>query len=195
MVKKDDLTRFKIMTRIIEFLLEECSQIEKGNLKVEIFMNVCNFLREWYRCTENMILPNKTFESLTMLFRIFDQIDNSVFISLMDLMLKPLHQHQMNYPSRTVLKDMPRITDTKKEIASFIELINFIEKPLKYKPLIDVTIALLEGILECNKVPELKARKPIMIQFLSTVLKQSETFWRMCLKYEDKYNRIAAIKE
>lgn len=197
MVKKDDYSRFKIITKIVDFLLEECSQIEKPNLKVEIFMNVCSFLREWYRFTETMILPTKTFECLTMLMSISQQIDTAVFVGLVDLMMKPLYQHQLNYPSRTVLRDMPKVrsSEGKKEVASFIELIHFIDKPLKYNVMIDVTIALLETILQCNKVAILKSRKPILIQFLSAVLKQTEHFWRMCLKYEDKYNYIAAIKE
>lgn len=198
MIKNNDFPRLKVMSKTIDFLLEECNQIENCNLKVEIFMNVISFLREWYRHTSSMILPVKTFECLTMLCSIFNQIDFNVFVSLIEHLMKPLQVDQYSYQSPGSTRDTPRSNHHHSDIDikanKFIELINFIEQPQKFKSMIELAITLLENVCRCGYPEEMKTRKPFLLNVLAELLKQSDSFWTMCLKFEDNVARISAIK-
>jgi hypothetical protein len=201
MKKKDDLSKHKVLFKIIDFLLEECSDADKADLKADIFINVCKFLREFYNCTESMILPGKTFETLTKLLCIFDKMSMDKFETLVDTLLQPLKQLNTGPEDGQRGDDSHRhkkqqeVRSLKPLTSSFIELINFLDKPVKYRLLIEVTISLLAVILNNKVTKEYKKCKPKLIQFLSTVLRQSDTVWKMCLKFEDKYTGIATIKE
>jgi hypothetical protein len=201
MKRKDDVMKHKVLTKIIEFLLEECADADKPDLKADIFINVCKFLREWYNCTETMILPGKTFETLSKLFAIYDKMSLGKFEALLEALLQPLKQPSMSQDEALRgdethrNKKLVEVRSLKPPSSSFIELINFLEKPAKYRLLIEVTTALLDVILKANNSKDHKNSKPKLIQFLSTVLRQSDTVWKMCLKFEDKYTGIATIKE
>lgn len=196
MIKKDDLQRFKSLTKIVEFLLEECNQIEKGNLKVEIFVSTCRFLREWYRYTSNMILPVKCFECLIMLLQNSEQIGTKAFVDLMDIILKPIsHLDSMQPPNgnKEFLRQLSMCNDQK--ISNFIDMMNFIDKPHKYRVIAELSCTLIDTIFKCSFASDMKPRKPLLMQALNSVLKQSKSFWNDCLKYEDKYTNLSAIKK
>ena len=177
MMKKEDDSKIKVITKIIDFLLEEVLQIDKYDLKVEIFINVCNFLKEWYIRKEDVILPEKTFDCLNTLMNAFKQIGIKTFIELIAFVLKP------------------SIDEENDKTFTLIDLINFMDKPMKRKILIELMKAVLSAVLGSNRSEEYRAVKPILIKLLSQVLIQSNTVWNMCLKYEDDYKNISAIKD
>jgi hypothetical protein len=176
MNKKDDDSRVKVITKIVDFLLEESLQIDKHDLKIEIYVNVCKFLKEWYIRREELILAEKTFECLIKLISSFEQTSSKMLVYLIDFMLKK----ELDYTEKPY---------------TMIDLVNMMEKPKKRRYVIDLMMAVLAAVLAAHRSEKLRPLKPILVKLLSEVLVQSNTVWNMCLKYEDDYKQISCIKD
>lgn len=201
MKKKDDISKHKVVNKIIDFLLEECSDADRADLKVEIFINVCKFLREWVNCTETMTMEDKTFDTLIKLLGIFDKMSISKFEMLIDAMLQSLRpsgsMYEDNYRSEEGSRTRKQTDSRASQTAGicFIDLISSADPIIKHPLLTHVAIALIDVILKVNVSRDYKALKPRLILLLNKVLKQSNTVWEKCTKFEDKYTGITTIKE
>ena len=173
--KINDGNKTKVMTKIVDFLLEECYMIDKPDLKVEIYENVCKFIKGWYQSKKECIMVEKTIDLLIKLIDKFKEISSKVLINLIDFMLQ-LVEKNMN---------------------TFIDFIDKIDRQKKHQLLIELDISILNAILACiePKNEDLKLLNLSLIKLLCCSLMQSKTIWKMCLEYEEDYGKISSIQD
>lgn len=160
---------------MVEFLLEECFQIDKPDLKVELFTNVASFLKEWILNPNSgdLQVPERTFECLSHLLKIFDNVTPSVLLDMVNVFIEDADQVD----------------------GCFMDEIDTAEKTKRKKLLIDLMISNLAAVMKCHRMMVLKPLKEPLLRLLSQVFVQSNSIWNECLKFEEEYNAISSIKE
>lgn len=158
-------------------MLEECFQIDKPDLKVELFTNVCSFLKEWIMNPNSgdLQVPERTFECLSHLLKIFDNVTPDVLLSMINVFII--------------------VEDADQADGCFMDEIDTAEKTKRKKLLIDLMISNLAAVMKCHRMNVLKHLKEPLLRLLSQVFVQSNSIWNQCLTFEEDYNAISSIKE
>lgn len=180
MLKRNDPSRPRVIEMIIDFLLEESIQIEKPDLKVEIFLNVCRFQREWIITAETYILPEKMFECFLKCFSLYSEISSNLYIQMLDMILRPINAGVTN--SICLIDGVNYISDQERKRNTIMVIMQNI-------------LQLLEDEFEGDISEQSRSIKPMIIKLFACVSVQSDTIWSKCLKFEDEYNSISDIKE
>ena len=135
-----------MIAKIVDFLLEECIHIESYDLKVEIFINVCKFTREWFKRYLTVVQGEKLFECLTKLIMNFNLISIRPFTELIDILLRLPNDVKV-----IVVQQLKLPEDAERRGVTFIELIHFIENSKKQGILVEFSYAVLHAIMLANR--------------------------------------------
>lgn len=131
-------------------------------------------MREWIHNSEDLQVPERTFECLSHLLKIFDNVTPSVLLRMVDIFIQD---------------------GTDPEEGCFMDEIDSCDKSKRKKLLTDLMIANLRAVMECHKRQTLRPLKEPLLRLLSQVFVQSNSIWNQCLTFEEDYNAISSIKE
>ena len=174
------------VTEILDFLLDKSMSLRSPHSRLHVFHNVAKFIMSWYNRTHDVPSADKLFTSLAYQVKDVELVTPDLFCDMLaSLFISP---DKLESPTATL-----------------IDLINFLRKDLskqqsgikdlKKSKHLELTLALLEATQKCHEQPHLQQAKTMIIKMLYLVLLQSNSFWNRCLKYEDQYKDISAIKD